>query len=77
MVQPEAKVEKNDQKAVENLDKKLKKAFEKGATLEKLCKDITLDQAKALAEFHEIEVDANDTVQVLIEAVVEDYKGEE
>jgi hypothetical protein len=36
-----------------------------------------LDQAKALAEFHEIEVDANDTVQVLIEAVVEDYKGEE
>ena len=77
MVQPEAKIEKNDQKAVENLDKKLKKAFEKGATLEKLCKDITFDQAKALAEFHEIEVDANDTVQVLIEAVVEDYKGEE
>lgn len=77
MVQPDAKVEKIDQKAIEKLDKKLKNQFEKGATIEKLIKDITLDQAKALAEAHEIEVDPNDTVQVLIEAVVEDYKGEE
>ena len=75
IVQPDEDVEKVDVKATENLDKKLRKAFEKGVTVEKLCKDISLDQAKALAELHDIEIDDNDTVQILIEAVVEDYKG--
>lgn len=75
IVQPDESVEKVDVKATENLDKKLRKAFEKGVTVEKLCKDISLDQAKALAELHDIEIDDNDTVQILIEAVVEDYKG--
>ena len=75
IVQPDEAIEKVDVKATENLDKKLRKAFEKGVTVEKLCKDISLDQAKALAELHDIEIDDNDTVQILIEAVVEDYKG--
>lgn len=75
IVQPDEAVEKVDVKATDNLDKKLRKAFEKGVTVEKLCKDISLDQAKALAELHDIEIDDNDTVQILIEAVVEDYKG--
>ena len=77
LVQQEVEVNKVDQKAAEKLDKKLKASFEKGMTIEKLCKDITMEQAKALAEIHEIEVDPKDTVQVLIEAIVEDYKGEE
>ena len=36
-----------------------------------------MDQAKALAETHEIEVAEGDTVKDVIEAIVEDFKAEE
>ena len=45
--------------------------------LDKMVKDITMEQAKAIAEVHEIEVDKKDTVKDIIAAVVEDFKEEE
>ena len=61
----------------QKLDKKLKAQYEKGVTLDKMSKDITMDQAKALAETHEIEVAEGDTVKDIIEAIIEDFKEEE
>ena len=76
-VQPDQKVEKNSEEDLQKLDKKLKAQFEKGVTLDKMIKDITMEQAKAIADIHEIEVDEKDTVKDIIAAVVEDFKEEE
>lgn len=75
--QPDQEVKKEKETDLQKLDKKLKAQYEKGVTLDKMSKDITIDQAKALAETHEIEVAEGDTVKDIIEAVVEDFKEEE
>ena len=75
--QPDQEVKKEKETDLQKLDKKLKAQYGKGVTLEKMSKDITMDQAKALAETHEIEVAEGDTVKDIIEAVVEDFKEEE
>ena len=75
-VQPDQQVEKNSEDAIQKLDKKLKAQFDKGVTLDKMVKDITMDQAKAIADIHEIEVDEKDTIKDIIAAVVEDFKEE-
>lgn len=75
--QPDQEVKKDKETDLQKLDKKLKAQYEKGVTLDKMSKDITMDQAKALAETHEIEVAEGDTVKDIIEAVVEDFKEEE
>lgn len=76
MVQPDQKVDKVNADDIQKLDKKLKAQFDKGVTIDKMIKDITLDQAKALAEVHEVEVEENDTVKDIIAAIVEDFKEE-
>jgi hypothetical protein len=76
-VQPDQKVDKEKEVDIDKLDKKLKAQYEKGVTLDKMTKDITMDQAKALADAHEIEIAEGDTVKDIIEAVVEDFKEEE
>lgn len=74
--QPDQEVKKEKETDLQKLDKKLKAQYEKGVTLDKMSKDITMDQAKALAETHEIEVAEGDTVKDIIEAIVEDFKEE-
>ena len=76
-VQPDQKVDKEKETDLQKLDKKLKAQYEKGVTLDKMSKDITMDQAKALAETHEIEIAEGDTVKDIIEAIVEDFQEEE
>lgn len=75
--QPNQEVKKEKETDLQKLDKKLKAQYEKGVTLDKMTKDITMDQAKALADAHEIEVAEGDTVKDIIEAIVEDFKEEE
>ena len=72
--QPDQEVKKEKETDLQKLDKKLKAQYEKGVTLDKMSKDITMDQAKALAETHEIEVAEGDTVKDIIEAIIEDFK---
>ena len=74
--QPDQEVKKEKETDIQKLDKKLKAQYEKGVTLDKMSKDITMDQAKALAETHEIEVAEGDTVKDIIEAIIEDFKEE-
>lgn len=74
--QPDQEVKKEKETDLQKLDKKLKAQYEKGVTLDKMSKDITMDQAKALAETHEIEVAEGDTVKDIIEAIIEDFKEE-
>lgn len=74
--QPDQEVKKEKETDLQKLDKKLKAQYEKGVTLDKMSKDITMDQAKALAETHEIEVAEDDTVKDIIEAIIEDFKEE-
>ena len=74
--QPDQEVKKEKETDLQKLDKKLKAQYEKGVTLDKMSKDITMDQAKALAEIHEIEVAEGDTVKDIIEAIIEDFKEE-
>ncbi len=75
-VQPDQKVEKEKEMDIQKIDKKLKAQYEKGVTLDKMIKDISMDQAKALADIHEIDIAEGDTVKDIIEAVVEDFKEE-
>ena len=75
-VQPDQDVEKEKKVDIQKLDKKLKAQYEKGVTIDKMIKDITMDQAKALADIHEIEVAEDDTVKDVILAIVEDFKEE-
>ena len=75
--QPDQEVKKEKETDLQKLDKKLKAQYEKGVTMDKMSKDITMDQAKALAETHEIEVAEDDTVKDIIEAIIEDFKEEE
>lgn len=74
--QPDQEVKKEKETDLQKLDKKLKAQYEKGVTLDKMSKDITMDQAKSLAETHEIEVAEGDTVKDIIEAIIEDFKEE-
>lgn len=74
--QPDQEVKKEKETDLQKLDKKLKAQYEKGVTLDKMSKDITMDQAKALADTHEIEVAEGDTVKDIIEAIIEDFKEE-
>ena len=76
-VQPDQKVEKEKEVDINKLDEKLKKQYEKGLTVDKMSKDINMDQAKALADIHEIEIAEGDTVKDIISAIVEDFKDEE
>ena len=76
MVQPDQDVKKEKEVDINKLDKKLKAQYEKGVTIDKMIKDLTMDQAKAIADIHDIEVTAEDTVKDIILAVVEDFKSE-
>ena len=73
-VQPDQEVEKITEAELTKLDGKLKAMYKKGVTIDKMVKDINLEQAKALAEKHDIQVEDTDTVKDLIEAIIEDYK---
>lgn len=73
LVQPDTKVKTISESEVKKLDKKIQEKLGKGVTLDKICSDLSIEQAKALAELHDMEVDKNDTVQSIMEAVVEDY----
>ena len=76
LVQPDVKVKNISESEAKKLDKKIQEKLGKGVTLDKICSDLTIEQAKALAELHELDLNKDDTVQSIMEAVVEDYNEE-
>lgn len=76
LVQPDTKVETFSEADAKKLDKKIREKVGKGVTLDKICQNISMEQAKSLADLHELEVNDKDTVQTIIEAVIADYDAE-
>lgn len=57
---------------VDKLNKKMKAQYEKGMEIEKMATSFTLEEAKLLAELHEVKVDEGDTVEAILKAILED-----
>ena len=73
IVQPDTKVETFSEADAKKLDKKIREKVGKGVTLDKICQNISMEQAKSLADLHELEINDKDTVQTIMEAVITDY----
>lgn len=58
---------------LKRLDKKMRTQFSQGMEISKMAKGYNLDQVKILAEKYQIEADANDTVETLIQAITEEF----
>lgn len=76
-VQPKQK-EKPEVREPEPLDgakilAAIKKKFDKGQTKEKIVASLNLEKAKAAAEAAEIEVEENDTVETICDAILETF----
>ena len=60
---------------IEKLDKRLNAQFKKGMTLEKLAKGYSLEELKLVAGLHEIVSEKEDTVETLIQALLEEFES--
>jgi len=76
LVQPDTEVKALSEADIKKLDKKIKDKFDKGVTIDKICSNLTMDQAEALAKLNEIEVEKDDTIVDIIKAIVDDSKEE-
>lgn len=66
--------EKYTAEDIEKLNKRLMAQIEKGMEVSKMAKGYSLDEMKRIAEkHHEIVADKDDTVETLIQAIVEDF----
>lgn len=71
-----SKVSKYSTKDIENLQKKLKAQFNKGAEVAKVAKGYSLEEITLVAKEHGFEVDAEDTVETLVTALFEEFEEE-
>jgi hypothetical protein len=77
LVPEKNKTKKYTDAAIRKLDKGLQGQIEKGMEVAKMAKAYTLEEMILIASLHSIEADKEDTVEDLIEAIVEDVtKGE-
>lgn len=75
LVQDKAVIQKYSDSDIEKMDKKLANQIKKGMTVEKMAKAYSLEEMKLIAAEHEIEADETDTVESLIQAVVEELEA--
>jgi hypothetical protein len=68
-------IEKYSEADIEKMDKRLTAQFKKGMTLEKVAKAYSLEELKLVAKLHEIEAEPNDTVETLLQALLEDFES--
>lgn len=54
------------------LDKRLKSKYKKGATIDKLAESVNMDQAQLLAKHNNVQVEPEDTVTSILEAILEE-----
>lgn len=67
-------VSQYSEQSIEKMDKKLQAQFKKGMTIEKLMKAYSFEDLKHIAARHQIEVDADDTIESLLQALYEDFE---
>ena len=65
-------VEKYSKADIENLTNKVKALYEKGTTIDKIAGNITLEEAVLIAKANNVTVEKEDTVQDILQAVLED-----
>ena len=70
-----SEIEKYSEADIEKLDKRLNAQFKKGMTLEKLAKGYSLEELKLVAGLHEIVAEKDDTVETLLQALLEEFES--
>ena len=58
--------------SIKDLNQKVLDRFNSGMEISKIAKDITIDQAKQLAEENGVEVEDTDTVETILEAILDE-----
>ena len=59
---------------IDKLEKKQNAQFEKGMEIKKIAKAYTLEEATLIAARHEIVADKGDTVETLIQVLLEEFE---
>lgn len=59
---------------IDKLEKKLNAQFEKGMEIKKIAKAYTLEEVTLIAARHEIVADKGDTVETLIQVLLEEFE---
>lgn len=72
LCQDEAPAPVSSAEDITKLDKRVAAQFKKGMAVEKISTAVTLEQAKKLAELHNVEVEESDTVETILSAILED-----
>ena len=75
IVADKSDIEKYSESDIEKLDKRLNAQFKKGMTLEKLSKGYSLEELKLVANLHEIVAEKDDTVETLLQALLEEFES--
>lgn len=75
IVADKSAIEKYSESDIEKLDKRLSAQFKKGMTLEKLSKGYSLEELKLVANLHEIVAEKDDTVETLLQALLEEFES--
>jgi hypothetical protein len=71
-VQPEKSQAITSDSDIAKLDKKIQAQYKKGVEISKIALDVTLEQAKQLANKYKVEVEDNDTVEDILEVILKD-----
>lgn len=72
LVLDSGKPEKYSEADIDKLEKKLKALIEKGIEIEKIAKAYTLEEVTLIAARHEIIADKDDTIETLIQFLLEE-----
>lgn len=75
IIADKSEIEKYSEADIEKLDKRLNAQFKKGMTLEKLAKGYSLEELKLVAGLHEIVAEKDDTVETLLQALLEEFES--
>ena len=75
IIADKSEIEKYSEADIEKLDKKLTAQFKKGMTLEKLSKAYSFEELKLVAGLHEIVADKDDTVETILQALLEEFES--
>lgn len=75
IVADKSDIEKYSESDIEKLDKRLSAQFKKGMTLEKLSKGYSLEELKLVANLHEIVAEKDDTVETLLQVLLEEFES--
>lgn len=75
IIADKSEIEKYSEADIKKLDRRLNAQFKKGMTLEKLAKGYSLEELKLVAGLHGIVAEKYDTVETLIQALLEEFES--